>query len=94
LVLVEAMACGTPIVTCPVGGVPEVVSEPRNALFVPPRDPERLSAALLKIIADGALRDSMSRFGPIDAAAFETKGVLQRLRAIYRIVLEQDPARG
>jgi glycosyltransferase involved in cell wall biosynthesis len=50
-VLVEALACGRPVVATPVGGIPEVV-DPSCSLLVPPRD----AAALA-----GALREALER---------------------------------
>jgi glycosyltransferase involved in cell wall biosynthesis len=44
-VLVEALACGRPAVTTPVGGIPEVVDD-SVAILVPPRTVEPLRAAL------------------------------------------------
>ena len=44
-VLVEALACGRPVVATPVGGIPEVV-DPSCSLIVPPRDPAALAVAL------------------------------------------------
>jgi len=91
LVLVEAMACGAPIVTCPVGGIPEVLQSPRNAIFVPPGDVRALADAMVTLIRSPELRESMSRAGPSDAQRFEASRVVARLRAIYRGVLSQDP---
>jgi glycosyltransferase involved in cell wall biosynthesis len=51
-VLVEALACGRPVVSTPVGGVPEVVDE-SCAILVPPRD----SGALAKALAEALERD-------------------------------------
>jgi glycosyltransferase involved in cell wall biosynthesis len=44
-VLVEALACGRPVVATPVGGIPEVV-DPSCSLIVPPRDAAALAGAL------------------------------------------------
>jgi glycosyltransferase involved in cell wall biosynthesis len=87
LVLVEAMACGTPIVTCPVGGIPEVVQAPRNALFVPAGRPEALRDALIEIVTNSTLRAAMAKSGPEDAMRFDTPKVIGRLREIYHGVL-------
>jgi glycosyltransferase involved in cell wall biosynthesis len=48
-VLVEALACGRPVVSTPVGGVPEVVDE-SCAVLVPPRDAPALAAALNAVL--------------------------------------------
>jgi glycosyltransferase involved in cell wall biosynthesis len=48
-VLVEALACGRPVVSTPVGGVPEVVDESCSVL-VPPRDAVALAGALAAVL--------------------------------------------
>lgn len=55
LVLLEAMACGTPCVASRVGGIPEVLTEQTGAL-VPPDDSVALASALADVIKRG--RDS------------------------------------
>ena len=49
-VLVEALACGRPVVATPVGGIPEVVGA-ASGLLVPPRDADALADALAKALA-------------------------------------------
>ena len=44
---IEAIACGTPVVASAVGALPEVVAS--AGILVPPREPERLAAALAAI---------------------------------------------
>jgi glycosyltransferase involved in cell wall biosynthesis len=51
LVLLEAMAAGKPIVSTAVDGVKEVITD-EEALLVPPRNPEKLAEAILKILND------------------------------------------
>jgi glycosyltransferase involved in cell wall biosynthesis len=46
----EALACGTPVVSVPVGDVPQVVDRPERGLIAP-RDPARLAEALLAVAA-------------------------------------------
>jgi glycosyltransferase involved in cell wall biosynthesis len=45
-VVIEALACGRPVVATDVGGIPEVVQDPRLGILVPARDPSALASAL------------------------------------------------
>jgi glycosyltransferase involved in cell wall biosynthesis len=54
-VLVEAMACGLPVVTTPVSGIPELVSHDSTGLLVPQDDPRALAAQLLRVARDPQL---------------------------------------
>ena len=64
--LVEAMAAGLPVVATPVGGVPEIVSEGRNGLLVPVRDPGELARAIVRAygatILGEAARETVRRW--------------------------------
>jgi len=61
LVLVEAMACGLPVVVCDVPPMPEVVGD--GGLVVRPSDPAALAAGILKVARDEALRRRLSETG-------------------------------
>jgi glycosyltransferase involved in cell wall biosynthesis len=63
VVLLEAAACGKPIVTTDVPGCREVVRDQHNGFLVPPRDSRALAAALDTLIRDPELRASMGRRG-------------------------------
>lgn len=49
VVLLEAFACGIPVVSTNVGGIPEIANE-SNSILVPPHDPEKLADAMHKMI--------------------------------------------
>jgi len=55
-VLAEAMAMGLPVITTPVSGIPEIVRDQDNGLFVNPQDAAGLAAALARVLKDPALR--------------------------------------
>ena len=50
LVVLEAMAAGTPIVAAAAGGIPEQVRDRREALLVTPDDPDALAAATVRLL--------------------------------------------
>jgi glycosyltransferase involved in cell wall biosynthesis len=64
-VWVEALACGTPVVTCDVGGAREVIDRPEAGALVPP-EPGAIAAAVRAILADqpdqSAVRKAAERF--------------------------------
>lgn len=52
MVLIEAQACGAPVIGTNVGGIPCALVDGRTGLLVPPSDVETLSKALLRILGD------------------------------------------
>jgi starch synthase len=69
IVNLEAMACATAVVASAVGGIPEVVSDGKTGLLVPPDDPEALAAALNALLGDPARADAFGRAGRERAVA-------------------------
>jgi len=66
-VLLESMACGTPVIASRVGGTPEVVAVPEAGELMTERTPEALAQALRRLLARcpdrGATRRYAERFG-------------------------------
>ncbi len=61
--LMEALYMRIPVVSTAVSGIPELVSEERNGLLVPPQDTSALAAALARLLDDGALRSRLGQAG-------------------------------
>jgi glycosyltransferase involved in cell wall biosynthesis len=58
--LMEAMAAGCPVVSCPVSGVPELIRDGEHGLLVPPHDPHALANALQRLLGDPTLRRQLA----------------------------------
>jgi colanic acid/amylovoran biosynthesis glycosyltransferase len=61
--IVEAMACGLPVVATSCGGVPEAVTDGIEGFLVALRDPEEMARALLRLWEDAGLRKRMGEAG-------------------------------
>ena len=61
--LLDAMACGRPIVATTAGGMPEVVADGETGILVPPRDDNAMAAAIVRLLKDPALRGRMGAAG-------------------------------
>ena len=62
-VIAEAMAAGLPVVSTTLAGVPEMVAEGKTGLLVPPRSPEKLAAALARMLAEPAVAETFGQAG-------------------------------
>lgn len=69
--VIEAMACGTPVVCTDIGGVRDFAFHEQTALLVPPRDPAALASAIARMIDDAALRGRLAAQALAGVARFD-----------------------
>ncbi|MGE5223693.1 MAG: glycosyltransferase family 4 protein [Omnitrophica WOR_2 bacterium] len=60
-VLLEAMACGRPVIATAISGALDVVREGQNGLLVPPRSPQKMAHAILRLLDNPQLGESIGR---------------------------------
>jgi len=80
----EAMACGTPVITGNGGSLPEVVGS--GGILVPPGDVAALSEAMASLWEDRALRQELSERAQAQASRFSWARTAQETLAAYREV--------
>jgi phosphatidylinositol alpha-1,6-mannosyltransferase len=61
LVLLEAQACGTPVVAARSGGMPDALEDGVTGVLVPPSDPAALAHAIDELLSDEPKRARMSQ---------------------------------
>lgn len=87
LPVVEAMACGTPVVTSTGGSLPEVAGD--AALIVDPLDIQAIAAAILRIAQDASLRRSLRERGLARAQGFTWTASAERHAEVYEDLVTQ-----
>jgi glycosyltransferase involved in cell wall biosynthesis len=88
LPVLEALACGTPVVTSAASSLPDVAGE--AAVLVNPEDTDALAAAIGQVLDDPVLRTRLAAAGPRQAARFSWSHTAAETSEVYRSVLA-DP---
>jgi phosphatidylinositol alpha-mannosyltransferase len=94
IVLLEAMAAGTPIVASDIHGYKGVVRRGREGLLVPPHEPKELAKAIARLLGDTDLRAEMSAAGRARSEAFSWPRVAARVEEYYGFVIRRLAATG
>jgi len=82
----EAMACGTPVISSNAASLPEVIGE--AGLMVAPQDVEGLAAAMRRVLTDRDLRAQLREQGLQQARRFSWEKTARQTVEVYRQVLE------
>jgi len=89
IVLLEAMAAGTPIVCSDIHGYKGVVRRGREGILVPPRKPKAIAAGIAQLLGDDELRATMTENGVERAGAFSWERVTARVDDYYGFVIRR-----
>ncbi len=90
--VLEAMACGLPVVATQVGANPDLVAEGTTGTLVPAGDSEALAAAVLSVFADPAVAASRGRAARARAEQrFSLERMVERYHALYSELVQSIP---
>ena len=94
LVSIESQACGTPVVSFRVGGVPDHVRPGETGLLAEPEDAEGFAQGVVQLLEDDALRTQMrQRCREMVVQEYSFHLLLQRYIRVYRHLAYQDEMR-
>jgi phosphatidylinositol alpha-mannosyltransferase len=94
IVLLEAMAAGTPVVCSDIHGYKGVVRRGREGLLVPPRNPKALAAAILQLFSDPELGARMGAAGRERAESYSWERVTAKVEEYYSFVIRRLASQG
>jgi len=93
-ILIEAMACGKPVIAANAGGVPEIVEHGINGLLVPPGDANQLAEMLLRLMSDDSERWRLAAAGRQRVEqSFSLMQQVGQIEAIYESLLATEAQR-
>ncbi|PWE80792.1 hypothetical protein XF30_32315 [Bradyrhizobium sp. SUTN9-2] len=93
MVILESLSLGKPVITTPVGSIPEVLEDEKTCLFVEPGNVDQLTEAIARIIGDQALRATLSDAGRrLFLERFELNNYMKSLVDLYSR-LESKPSK-
>jgi len=82
--MLDAMACGTPVVGTRAGGIPEAIDDGRTGLLVRPNHADELAAAIMRLLADSTLRQRLGAAGRAHVEAeFSVDKMVEGTLAVY-----------
>lgn len=88
IVVLEALACGLPVVTTNLEAITEYVDDGENALLFEPGDVSALTAALRRLTGSAALRSRLSAAGRETAVQYSWSAQIEEMMSVYRQVSE------
>jgi glycosyltransferase involved in cell wall biosynthesis len=87
-VISEAMMCGVPVVATAVGGTPEIIRHRETGLLVPPKDSRALVQAIIEVLTNQELANSMRQKALIEAQSnFSWERNAHQTLDVYRIAV-------
>jgi glycosyltransferase involved in cell wall biosynthesis len=95
IVLAQALASGTPVVSVNCTAIPELVGDGVNGILVPPNEPRQLAAGIARLLKDAALREIYGKRAREKALAkFNWDTIAQRYEKVLQdVVSASSPTR-
>lgn len=81
--LLDAQACGLPVIGCEAGGIPEIIENGKNGILVPSGDHFALADAIKKLAMDKNLREGFGVAGMASVEKFSIENTIEKNMELY-----------
>lgn len=89
--ILEALACGTPVVATGVGGIPEQIENGKSGIITKPSDPTDMAQAIIHLLKDGQSRMTMANYAAQTAKErFSLDRQIDQYLDWYKEILERE----
>ena len=89
MVLIEGNACGKPVIGTKIGGIQYVIKDGETGLLVPPKNPDALAGAIIKLLNDEDLAKMMGGNGRrLVEERYTWKRTVEMTEAVYKEAIE------
>lgn len=88
--VIEAIACGIPVISSNVGGIPDLVQHGVDAILITPGDPALLSQQSCEVLTNSVLRQHLVQNGLEKTKRFQWPNIRQALQQSYQAVIKQQ----
>lgn len=88
-VLLESMASKKPVVTTNIGAIPEIVKNGYNGLLIPPKNPQKLSESIVKILENNRFAIKLGKNAQNTVREFDWDIVGKRMLDLYKGVINE-----
>jgi len=87
-VMLEAMACGTPVLATPVGGIPDVIKDGETGFIMGDNSPDRIAENVLRVFESPNLEVIVRKTRRLIEEEFAYEAAVQRYKAIIQRIVE------
>lgn len=88
IVLIEAMACGIPVIASNISGYDEIVTDGINGILVPKRNVAKLAEAIITILSNSNLRNRISENALSYVVQYDWRNIATRIESIYNQIIQ------
>jgi glycosyltransferase involved in cell wall biosynthesis len=85
--VLDALACGVPVVATQAGGIPELIQDGKNGLLAPIKAAERLAEQVTHILENPKLKEQLIKNGKQTARSFSKQVMASKTYRVYKEVL-------